>query len=103
MITYNKLVRDRIPAIIEGSGRSCEVQVLSEERYLAALTAKLGEELEEFRQDGDLSELADLLEVMHAITRARGSSPEALERMRAEKAQERGGFAQRLWLVSVSE
>lgn len=103
MITYNKLVRDRIPAMIEAEGKSCQVEVLSEEAYLTALTVKLGEELEEFRQSGELGELADLLEVMHAIVRAKDSSPEALELLRQTKAQERGGFEQRLLLRSVSE
>ncbi len=34
MKTYNKLVRDLIPDIIEKSGKSCDCSVLSTDEYL---------------------------------------------------------------------
>ena len=49
---YNKLVRDRIPEIIEASGKCCKTEILSDEAYLRMIDAKLDEEL------------ADLLEVI---------------------------------------
>lgn len=45
---YNKLVRDRIPEIIESSGRICDTEILSDEDYLQMLDAKLDEELAEY-------------------------------------------------------
>ena len=45
---YNKLVRDRIPEIIEASGKHCKTAILSEEEYLKMLDAKLDEELAEY-------------------------------------------------------
>lgn len=33
-IKYNKLVRDRIPDIIEKSGKACVTEILSDEEYL---------------------------------------------------------------------
>ena len=36
-ISYNKLVRDKIPEIIEASGKTCEVEILSDEEYLQML------------------------------------------------------------------
>jgi len=98
---YNKLVRDRIPEIIESSGRSCTIELLSDEDYLRMLEIKLDEELAEFHQDQSLEELADLLEVIRAVVIARGSSPEELERIRAEKAQKRGGFEKKILLKEV--
>ena len=100
---YNKLVRDRIPEIIESSGRSCTIELLSDEDYLRMLEIKLDEELAEFHQDQNLEELADLLEVIQAVVIARGSSLEELERIRAEKAQKRGGFEKRILLKEVQE
>lgn len=47
MPTYNKLVRGRIPEIIEQSGLSCRTRVLDDQEYVEALNAKLHEELEE--------------------------------------------------------
>ena len=50
-ITYNKLVRDRIPEIITASGKTCTTEILSEELYLKLVDAKLDEELAEYRKD----------------------------------------------------
>lgn len=62
-IKYNKLVRDRIPEIIEASGKSCVTEILTDEVYLKMLDAKLDEELSEYHADQNIEELADLLEV----------------------------------------
>lgn len=100
---YHKLVRDRIPEIIEASGKRCETEVLSGTAYLQMLDAKLDEELAEYHRDQTLEELADLMEVLYACAAARGYSPEELERARAEKAEKRGGFEKGLLLLEVSE
>ena len=47
-IKYNKLVRDRIPDIIEESGKACVTEILSGEEYLRMVDAKLDEELAEY-------------------------------------------------------
>ena len=98
---YRKLVRDRIPEIIKASGKVCTTEVLSDSEYLRMLDAKLDEELAEYHQDQNIEELADLLEVLHAVTIARGYSLEDLERVRAEKAAKRGGFEKRILLKDV--
>ena len=103
MIQYNKLVRDRIPEIIESSGKSCKIVILSEENYLQMIDAKLDEELAEYHKDQNIEELADMLEVIRAATIARGYSLEDLERVRAEKVAKRGGFEKRILLVEVQE
>lgn len=100
---YHKLVRDKIPEIIELSGNRCVTERLSEEAYLRALDEKLDEELAEYQQSKSLEELADLLEVMGAVVKARGSSWEELERIRKEKCAARGAFDQRILLKEVIE
>lgn len=102
-ITYNKLVRDNIPRIIEESGEKCDVEVLSEANYLFALERKMDEEMKEFRESHDLEELADLMEVIIAAAEAIGSSSEELESIRLEKRNARGGFSKRILLKSVSD
>ena len=67
------------------------------------LDAKLDEELAEYHKDQNIEELADLLEVIRAVTVARGYSLEDLERVRAEKAAKRGGFEKRILLKEVYE
>ena len=102
-ITYNKLVRDRIPEIIEGSRKSCVVELLDDDDYLRALDAKLDEELAEYHREQNIEELADLMEVIHAAAVARGYTVEELEQVRAEKAAKRGGFEKKLFLREVIE
>jgi len=103
IISYNKLVRDRIPEIIESSGKSCTTEILSAEDYLRMIDAKLDEELAEYHKDQNIEELADLVEVIHAAAIARGYTLEDLERVRAEKATKRGGFEKRILLKEVYE
>ena len=98
---YNKLVRDRIPEIIEASGKSCVTEILSDEAYLRLLDAKLDEELAEYHSDQNIEELADLLEVIYAAAMARGYTLEQLESVRAAKAEKRGAFANKILLKEV--
>ena len=102
-IIYNKLVRDKIPEIIEVSGKTCETKILSNEEYLQMLDKKLDEELAEYRKDQNIEELADLLEVLYATAKARGYSIEELEHVRGEKQKARGGFEGRILLKSVEK
>ena len=100
---YNKLVRDHIPEIIESDGRKCTTEILSDDRWLQMLDAKLDEELAEYQESKSLEELADLLEVMRAVVKARGWSWEQLEQARQEKAARRGGFEKKILLKEVRE
>lgn len=108
MPTYNKLVRDKIPTIIEQSGKTFKSRVLQREEYQHELTKKAKEELQEYieaptHQEEAIEELADLLEVMHALAAVHGAIPEQLEKVREEKAKERGKFDNRVYLVETEE
>ena len=95
-----KLVRDRIPQIIEASGGSAEVRVLDDEEYDAALLDKLVEEVEELRAaaPGDrLEEAADVYEVLLAILGRMGLDSSHLVETAEVKRQSRGGFHKRMW------
>lgn len=103
MTLYHKLVRDRIPEIIASSGRQCDIRILDDEAYLDALDQKLFEELAEYQESKSMEELADLLEVIHAVAKARGSSMEEIESIRVKKASQRGAFDKRILLLSTHE
>ena len=103
VITYNKLIRDRIPEIIKEKGKTCKIEILSDEEYLKMVDAKLDEELAEYHQDQNIEELADLVEVIYAAAKARGYSVEELEAVRREKAEKRGAFERKLLLKEVEE
>ena len=100
---YNKLVRDRIPEIIQATGKTCVTEILSDEDYLRMIDAKLDEELEEYHKDQNVEELADLMEVIYAAAVARGYTLDQLEQVRAEKAAKRGGFEKKILLKEVIE
>ena len=102
-ITYNKLVRDRIPEIIESSGKTCVTEILPDDEYLRMIDTKLDEELAEYHKDQNIEELADLMEVIYAAAIARGYTIEQLEKVRAEKAEKRGAFQKKILLVEVTE
>ena len=101
MPVYNKLVRDKIPEIIENSGKKAITTVLNDEEYLTELDRKLNEERTEYQQDKSIEELADMLEVIYAITVARGYSVDELEKARREKAEKCGGFNDKIFLREV--
>ena len=100
---YHKLVRDRIPEIIEKDGKSCVCSELSQEDYIIMLDQKLNEELAEYQDGKSMEELADLLEVMAAVAAARGSSLDEVEKIRLRKKEKRGGFEKRILLETVFE
>lgn len=100
---YNKLVRDHIPQIIADTGKACVTEILSNQAYIQKLDEKLNEELEEYQQSKSLEELADLLEVMHAVVKARGYTWENLTRLCEEKRKNRGGFDKQILLKEVTE
>ena len=100
-IEYHKLVRDRIPEIIEKDGKTCVCSELSQEDYIIMLDQKLNEELAEYQESKSMEELADLLEVMAAVAAARGSSLDEVERIRLGKKEKRGGFEKKILLETV--
>ncbi|WLD94759.1 nucleoside triphosphate pyrophosphohydrolase [Alkalihalobacillus sp. AL-G] len=107
MPEYRKLVRDKIPEIIKQSGDTFRTKVLRSEEYISELQKKAYEELDEVcasdTNEETLEELADLLEVVHALTTANGFRIEQLEEKRVEKAEKRGGFSERIFLIDVAE
>lgn len=103
IIFHNKLVRDKIPEIIEASGKTAAVRTLNETEYLEMLDQKLQEEMNEYLLDKSMEEIADLLEVIRAVVKARGFSMDEVENIRLQKAEKRGGFEDRIFLESVSD
>ncbi|MDN7245189.1 nucleoside triphosphate pyrophosphohydrolase [Planococcus shenhongbingii] len=107
MPIYNKLVRDAIPEVIEKTGKEFSIRTLGEDEYKIELKKKLGEELTEYEEaktnEEAVEELADILELLHAATKIHGSSFEELEKVRKAKAEKRGGFEKRIFLIEVED
>jgi len=103
MIQYDKLVRDRIPEILESAGIAHQVRVLDETQYAQKLDEKLGEEFAEYQESGSVEELVDIVEIARAIADRQGINWEQFNVLMDAKRAKRGGFAQRLLLVSAEE
>ena len=97
---FNKLVRDKIPAIIKASRARPVTRILDNEEYLRCLEQKLDEEVQEFHSDKNLEELADILEVVYALAEGQGHTKEELQSVYQTKHEARGGFADRIFLIS---
>ena len=105
-VTYNKLIRDRIPEIIEADGHRAVTRVLRGEDYRAALLAKLVEEAREAENapDDELAgELADVWEVFQALMATLPLTRHELDALAAAKRDKRGGFDGRIFLEYTEE
>ena len=102
MTEYDELVRDEIPRIVREDGETPVTHVAEGEEYRRRLREKLCEEAAEFRDgDGDPEELADVLAVLAAIRDVESFDEDEIERLRREKAEERGRFEDGIVLERV--
>ena len=99
--SFNKLVRDKIPRIIEERGRRAITRTLPDHEYVVELRRKLIEETQEFIESGTIEELADILEVVYALASCLSADPKALEEARVTKFRERGGFEEKVLLIET--
>ncbi|KGK86566.1 nucleoside triphosphate pyrophosphohydrolase [Clostridium sp. HMP27] len=103
MKIYNKLVRDKIPEIIKNSNKAFDSHIASKDESLELLHKKLDEEVAEFHNDNNLEELADIMEVIFALSKNLGYTEEDLLNKRLEKRETRGGFDENIVLEKVYE
>lgn len=103
MTKYNKAIRDKIPEIIQKDGYTCNIETLSNEKFLVEIEKKLSEEVAEFQENKNPEELADILEVIYRIAKLRGISKEELEEIRIKKVEKRGAFDKNLFLIDTSK
>lgn len=101
-----KLIRDKLPAIMRAQGLTVHDHRLDDSEYRSELLAKLTEEAAEASSAADpqalLEELADVAEVILALLAAHGFTPADLEAVRLFKRDQRGGFEERIYNAAVS-
>ena len=100
---YNKVVRDKIPEIIEESGKKYNLKQIDDASFLVEIEKKLIEEVNEHSESKDIEELADLLEVIYRISELRGVNSDELDEIRKDKAKKRGIFANNLFLIDAEK
>lgn len=93
---FNKLIRNKLPTRMKHEGVVVHSEKLNEEQYITKLKLKLLEEAREVAETSDkksaIKELADVLEVIHALALAIGSDIEAIENERLVKRDANGYF-----------
>lgn len=97
-----KLIRDNIPEIIAKDGRKAHARILDKDEYEVQLEINLKEEAEKYLESKDVEELADILEVVYALSQLKETSKDALEEIRLKKANKNGVFEKRLLLFRIT-
>ena len=100
---YNKLVRDKIPEVIESSGKFFSSHIAEELEYKEELFKKAYEELEEFRETPCAEEMADIFEVLEGLIKAYNIEMYEVFDIKEEKAREKGAFDEKIILERVWE
>ena len=102
-IYYYKLVRDKIPEIIEKSGGSAKFKKLTSKQFEKELLKKVGEEssaLPGVKSKKELiGELADVLEVINEIKRYKKITDRDIKQAMDANMNRKGGFKKKLYLV----
>lgn len=104
---YGKLVRDKIPQIIEADGSNPEIRILDKVEKEKELRRKIVEEANELANAKDVGEVRkeaeDVLEVLYSIIDNNGMTLDEVEEVRRDRAESRGGFSQGIYLERTIE
>ena len=103
--TFNKLVRDKIPEIIENNNEIPTTRILNDEEYKSELLKKLLEEYNEVinaNSNEILEELADMLEVIDAIAKNENKTLDDIISIKNIKKEKRGGFEKKILLIKTN-
>lgn len=96
-----RLVRDLIPQLVQEAGHDVAFRALADDEKPRFLKEKILDEARQLRDadpGAEKEELADILESLEALIRARGHDREALRQVKDGKKKRRGGF-ERCWVV----
>ena len=98
---FDKLVRDKIPRIIQSNGEKTVIHIADDKEYWERLKEKLLEEVKEFSKNSNEEELVDVLEVIEGVCESKKFDKEEIEKIKKEKAEKRGKFKERIILEEV--
>lgn len=98
-----KLVRDKIPRIINSSGKNPVHRVASSKELNGLLIRKLEEEVSEFESSPCLEEAADIYEVFLAVLKNWKMDIKNVQMVAGIKKKSRGAFEKGIILEKVIE
>ena len=97
----NILVRDRIPELIERSGRTPKAKMLEDNEFLKATIAKLKEEVAQYEKNKTMEELVDIVEIVYSILKVKTVGLDEFERLRIIKNVEKGSYDLKIFLEKI--
>jgi len=101
-ISYNKLVRDKIPENIRAKGTKLETRELSDKEFLSELKKKIKEEAIEVSEaesrEALVSELADIIDVVEEIKKTESITDTEIGNARKISFEKKGGFSNKTYL-----
>lgn len=104
-ITYNKLIRDRIPEITKADSWQSKTKVLNQKNFIIELKKKILEEAKELNEGKSkknlVEELVDIQEIIDAILREKKIKFSDFRKIQTKKRQKRGGFKKKLFLTKT--
>ena len=103
MKKYDKLVRDRIPEIIEKDNCICYYHVADDNEFKIKLHEKLLEEIVEFLENPCAEEIADILEILDAVRMFYDIDLDEIKTKKNRKKLTNGKFNERYILESTKE
>ena len=100
---YNKLIRDKIPDIIEKDGCSYKTRTLRQKEYKQELLKKLVEEANETLETNGskkelVKEIGDVQEIINYIIQTFNLDTKEIEKIRKKRKTSRGVFDKKLFL-----
>jgi predicted house-cleaning noncanonical NTP pyrophosphatase (MazG superfamily) len=98
---YNKLVRDKVPEIIENEKKIPHIKVLEDDQLTHALIVKLKEKIDEYSRSRLIDDLAGIQEVVLALIDNAVYSIDDFEDVRMEILDRKGGFEKGILLQYV--
>ena len=100
---HHKLVRDRIPEILEEAGKTHQTIIIDGEDLRGAALKKLQEEVMEFVENPCAEEAADIMEILHFVLEREGITDSQVMTAATVNRIKRGGFNMGYFLEWVEE
>jgi predicted house-cleaning noncanonical NTP pyrophosphatase (MazG superfamily) len=102
-VFYNKLIRDKVPGIMEAKGKAFEIRKLNDKEFEKELVKKVEEEASGLQnaqtREELIGEMADVIDVIEEIKKLKNISDEEIKTERLKNMEKKGGFDEKIFLV----
>lgn len=97
MIVIDKLIRDKIPDLLDEKKVSYEIKKVNSDEEKDYVRRKIQEEVDELLDSEDICEVWDILEILRKFCEIKWYNWQDVEKERLKKLEERGWFEK--WII----